>query len=202
MSMTLPTIVIAAILFTASAVPATAQDPDPTRPDMGPMMQQMMEDPLHRSAMMTHALPAMREHLGLSDEQVQSLEQIQTEAMSEARRHVEMTTDPQGQLAATLTAEQPDEREIDELTREIATHRAQAQAALIRGHIRMREALSDDQRIMLDQMDPEQVHSHMMQSAPMHEMMMSMQESGAIDCPMHPVMMDEGHMDTPRHHDH
>lgn len=178
-------ITLMALMLAVAVLPAFAQHGQHAPQMSDEMMQQMMDDPVHHAGMMTHMLPEMREELGLSDEQVQSLREHRSRAMEAAAAHMEEAMAYRRQLQSMMHEETADMDRMEELVRQMAERRADAQAAMMRAHMEMRDALTPEQRQRMQSMEPGQMQQMMMRHMPMENMMMSMHREGVMDCPAH-----------------
>lgn len=140
------------------------------------MHQQMMQNPMHRAGMMAFVLPALADTLGLEDQQVEELNELKTEMTEERQRHREEMQAAQQELQALFEDDEtPAPEEVRTRLQEVAQLRAEGQAATYEAAQRMREVLTEEQRQMLEEMTPQQIHRHMMHHMTMMDMMQMMQ---------------------------
>lgn len=139
------------------------------------MHQQMMQNPVQRSAMMTFMLPAFGDKLELSDEQMEELEQLRDRAMTQRGEHQERMMERREQLDGLFENGQPAPGEVRQHLMEMAELRADQQASMYAISQRMHEeVLTDEQRQMLADLSPRERMHHMMENMPMRDMMRSM----------------------------
>lgn len=148
------------------------------------MMQRMMQDPLRHAAMLVHVLPTMQEPLDLSDEQATQLKQRAQQFKEQKEAHQKQMIQAKEQLQELLASEDVAPDRVRTLLEEAATHQAQMQALAYETASQMKGILSDEQRTKLSEMEPMQMHHHMMANMTMMEMMQA----------MHGDMMPDGMM--------
>lgn len=154
--------VVLAVLLAAK--PAVAQDHQhPEEQDQADAMMGMM---MQMMPGMMMASPAMilrlREPLGLTDEQVRRLEEIQARTHDEHQRHMQAGMQSMREAAGILEADSPDLARYEVLFREGAGHHVPAHLAMARGIVEARAVLTPEQRSnlrfgtrMMQQMMPE-----------------------------------------------
>jgi len=116
------------------------------------MMPGMMGEGM-MSGMMDMDCPCLplrlRGSLGLSEDQVQRIEDIEERSGKEQAEHTGLATEAQRAAMAALHAQNPNLQEYEARLREAASHGVEAQLALARGSIRAREILTAAQREQL-----------------------------------------------------
>lgn len=138
------------------------------------MMQRMMNDPIRRSAMLAHVVPALQEPLGLSSDQVSRLEQIRDRFKEQSKNQREQLQKARGQLQEAMQDEQARPEQVRSLLEEVAIHQARMQALGYEAAAEMKASLTPDQQEQLSTMKPMQLHHHMMDNLTMMEMMQVM----------------------------
>ncbi|PQJ36550.1 hypothetical protein BSZ35_16290 [Salinibacter sp. 10B] len=156
------------------------------------MHQQMMQNPMHRSHMTAFMLPALADTLGLSDQQVDQINQFKSEAMSQHSEHqAQMKAQREEFMSLFETEGQPSAEAVRQHLTAMAEMRADQQAAMYEASQQMRQVLTDEQRTMLDSLPPQQKMRQMMSRMPMKDMMQMMGSMGGGmgECPMGGGMM-------------
>lgn len=138
-------------------------------------MEQMMKDPLQRSAVLVHVLPAMQEPLALSDDQVNRLEQIAQRFGEQKHAGQEKMKQANDRLREILASGDAAPDEVRALLEVLASHHAQMQALAYETASTMKGLLSPDQQTDLAEMKPMQLHHHIMVNMTMMQMMQMMQ---------------------------
>lgn len=138
------------------------------------MMDQMMKDPLRRSAMLVHMLPTMQEPLALSDDQVARMQQSARQFGEQKEAHQKQMMQTKEQLQELLATGDAAPDRVRALLEETASHHAQMQALAYETASQMKGVLSAEQRTKLSEMKPMQMHHHMMANMTMMEMMHAM----------------------------
>lgn len=138
------------------------------------MMDQMMKDPLRRSAMLVHMLPTMQEPLALSDDQVARMQQSARQFGEQKEAHQKQMMQTKEQLQELLATGDAAPDRVRALLEETASHHAQMQALAYETASQMKGVLSAEQRTKLSEMKPMQMHHHMMANMTMMEMMQAM----------------------------
>jgi hypothetical protein len=137
-------------------------------------MEQMMKEPLTRSAMLVHMLPTMKEPLSLSDDQVARLKKSAQQFNMQKEAHQKQMKQTNEQLQKLLAVEDAAPDRVRALLEESATHHAQMQALAYEMASQMKGMLSAEQRTKLSEMTPMQMHHHMMSNMTMMQMMQAM----------------------------
>lgn len=150
-------------------------------------MHQMMSHPVMRTMMMTTAIPAMKDTLGLSQDQIRKLDAT-NESLQKKRENLGARLDEvDGRLKNELgTLSDSDSDELESLIRERAVLVADHQALALTSAVQMHGVLTENQQAKLASMDAMQMHRHLMSSMS-HEQMMSMMHGGMMSgmgCPM------------------
>jgi hypothetical protein len=144
-------------------------------PMMHRMHQQMMQNPMHRARMMTFMLPALADTLGLSDQQVEQINQLKSTAMAQHKEHQQQMMAQRQELIGLFEGDgQPSTEVVREHVTALAEMRANQQVALYEAAQQMHQELTDEQRQMLDGMTPQQQMHQMMANMPMMDMMQMM----------------------------
>ena len=152
------------------------------------MHQRMMQNPMHRARMMTFMLPILADTLGLSDRQVEQINQLKSEAMTQRREHREQMMARRNELMGLFEEDQePSAEAVRRHLTAMAEMRAGQQAAMYETAQRMRQVLTGEQRKRLDGLTPQQQMRRMMSQMPMMDMMQMMRS-------MHGGMMGPGMM--------
>ena len=152
------------------------------------MHQRMMQNPMHRARMMTFMLPILADTLGLSDRQVEQINQLKSEAMTQRREHREQMMARRNELMGLFEEDQePSAEAVRRHLTAMAEMRAGQQAAMYETAQRMRQVLTGEQRKRLDGLTPQQQMRRMMSQMPMMDMMQMMRS-------MHGGMMGGGMM--------
>ena len=138
------------------------------------MMDQMMKDPLRRSAMLVHMLPTMQEPLALSDDQVARMQQSAWQFDEQKEAHQKQMMQAKKQLQELFATGDAAPDRVRALLEETASHHAQMQALAYETASQMKGGLSAEQRTKLSEMKPMQMHHHMMANMTMMEMMQAM----------------------------
>lgn len=138
------------------------------------MMEQMMQDPLHHTAMLVHVLPTMQEPLALSGEQVTQLKQRAQQFVEQKQAHQKQMMTVGEQLQELLSSDDAAPDQVRSLLEEQAMHRARMQALAYETGMQMKDVLTAEQRTKLTGMSPMQLHHHMMANMTMMEMMQAM----------------------------
>jgi len=157
------------------------------------MHQQMMQNPMHRSHMTAFMLPALADTLGLSDQQVEQINQLKSEAMSRRSEHQEQMTAQREEFMSLFETEgQPSVEAVRQHLTAMAGTRADRQAAMYETSQQMRQVFTDEQRTTLDSLPPQQKMRQMMSQMPMMDMMQMMGSMGGGmgACPMGGGMMN------------
>ena len=148
-----------------------AQSPESAQMMMHGMMGQGMMG--MGMGMMEAGLPTpevilqMRDHLGLSEEQVGQLEAAQTALAEAGHEHMEHMMTVRASASEILNADSPDFDAYESTLWGMATHMMQVHLAAARAGVRSREILTPEQRSQLPQ------HMEMMRGAMGSGMMMS-----------------------------
>lgn len=159
---------------------------------MHDMMGQMMNDPIKRSGMFIQIIPTMKEALELTDAQLASLQEAKKSYETELQALEEKARKSEADLEALLQAEKADPSAVKVAMLEAAEHRVNIRALTYETAIRMRSQLSEEQRVSLDEMEPMQLHHHMMTRMTMMEMMQVMHGEGMMDTGMMQGQMSMG----------
>ncbi len=139
------------------------------------MHQQMMQNPMHRAQMMTFMLPALADTLGLSDQQIEQMNQLKSEAMAQQKEHQEQMMARRKQMMGLFEGEdQPAPADVRQHLTAMAEMRANRQASMYDTAQSMREVLTAEQREMLSGMPMQQRMRQMMANMPMMDMMQMM----------------------------
>jgi Spy/CpxP family protein refolding chaperone len=162
--------------------------------EMGDRMTSMMQQPMHRAAMLVHILPTMQEPLNLDEGQVDRLKSLHQNLMASHADFAERVRDAQSALNDLLAEEDPDASRVESLLKSAAETRAEMQASMIAASLKMKDVLSTEQRAILAEMKPADMHRHMMQNMSMMEMMQMMQMMQMMNG-MRGGMMTNGMMD-------
>lgn len=157
------------------------------------MHQQMMQNPMHRASMMTFTLPVLADTLGLSEEQMEQINQLKSEAMTQRKdQKQQMMTDRKELMGLFEGDAQPSGDKVRQHLTAMAETRAGQQAATYETAQQMRQVLTDEQRQTLDDLTPKQKMRQMMSRMPMMDMMQMMRSMrGGM---MGPGMMQGGMM--------
>lgn len=176
---------------------------------MGHMHERIMQNPMHRAAVTVHALPALADTLGLSDEQWQELQQLQQQFMEQQRAHRQAMQEQQKQLQALFEGDaQPEPNAVREQFQALADLRVEQQTARYEAARQMRDVLTEEQQEALDEMEPRTLHRQLMANMTVMEMMQMMRAlRGGMMGMGAPGMMQEmpmrpGSGDRPRRHHH
>lgn len=151
---------------------------------MGDRMTSMMQQPMHRAMMLVHVLPTMQEPLNLDEGQVDRLRILNKNLMASHAGFAKRVRDTESALNDLLAEDDPDASGVESLLKSAAEARAEMQASMIVTSLQMEEVLSAEQRAILAEMKPAEMHRHMMQNMSMMEMMQMMHG-------MHGGMMNE-----------
>jgi hypothetical protein len=146
---------------------------------MIPMMRgthrQMMQNPMHRTSMMAFMLPALADTLGLSDDQVAQLDQLQGGLMEQRQAHHQQIMTHRQELMGLFEGdEQPAAEAVREHLSAMAVLHANQQATVYETALQMRGVLTAEQQEMLDGMTPQQQMRQMMSRMTMMDMMQMM----------------------------
>ncbi|ARA92150.1 hypothetical protein AWN76_002490 [Rhodothermaceae bacterium RA] len=147
------------------------------------MMQQMMQDPLRRSAMLVHVLPSLQEPLVLSDEQAAQLRQHAQQFKEQKKAHQQQMKQAKAQLQELMASGDAAPERVRAQLEEAARHHAQMQALAYETAEQMKGVLTAEQQATLTKMKPMQLHHHMMMNMTMMEMMQALQP-GMMSCGM------------------
>ena len=163
------------------------------------MHQQMMQNPMHRSSMMTFMLPALADTLGLSDQQLDQINQLKRDAMAQRKEHKEQMKAHRNELMSLFEGdEQPPANVVRQHLTAMAELRAGQQAAMYETAQEMRQVLTDAQRQTLASLTMQQKMRQMMSRMPMMDMMQMMQsmQGGMMgqDMMQNMPMMQQGGM--------
>lgn len=163
------------------------------------MRQQMMQSPMHRASMMAFTLPALADTLGLSDQQLEQINQLKSEAMAQRQEHQQQMMTHRQQLMDLFQGdEQPSADAVRQHLTAMAELRANQQAAMYETAQEMRQVLTAEQRQMLARMTPQQQMRQMMSHMTMMDMMQMMQsmQGGMMgqDMMQNMPMMQQGGM--------
>lgn len=137
-------------------------------------MQQMMQDPLRRAAMLVHVLPTLQEPLALSEAQVTQLKQHVKQFEEQKAAHEQQMKQAKAQLETLLASGDAAPDQVRHRLEEAAAHHARMQALAYETATQMKGVLSAEQRTKLAEMKPMHLHHHMMTSMTMMEMMQAM----------------------------
>ena len=152
------------------------------------MHQKMMQNPMHRAQMMTFMLPALADTLGLSDQQIEQMNQLKSEAMAQRNDQKEQMMTHRKELMGLFEGDgQPSADAVRQHLTAMAEMRAGQQAAMYEASQQMRQVLTAEQREMLSGMTMQQRMRQMMANMPMMDMMQMMRS-------MHGGMMGGGMM--------
>lgn len=152
------------------------------------MHQQMMQNPVHRASMMTFMLPVLADTLGLSEQQIEQVNQLKSEAMTQRQEHQEQMTGQREELINLFEGDQhPAPDAVRQRLTAMAEMRAGQQAAMYETAQQMRQVLSDEQLQTLGSLTHQQKMRQMMTQMPMMDMMKMMRT-------MHGGMMGQGMM--------
>jgi hypothetical protein len=152
------------------------------------MRQQMMQNPMHQASMMTFMLPALADTLGLSDQQIEKVNQFKSEAMSQRQKHRKQMVAQRKEFMGLFEGDQqPAPDAVRQHLTAMAEMRAGQQAATYETAQEMRQVLTAEQRQTLGSLTPQQKMRQMMSQMPMMDMMQMMRS-------MHGGMMGGGMM--------
>lgn len=136
------------------------------------MHQQMMQNPIHRAHMMTFMLPALADTLGLSDEQLEQINEIKSERMTQRQDYQEqMMMHRQEFMDLFEGDESPDLDAVRPHLMAMAEHHANQQAATYETAQEMHQVLTAEQRQTLEGLTPQQQMHQMMARMSMMDMM-------------------------------
>jgi Spy/CpxP family protein refolding chaperone len=160
--------------------------------EMGGGMTGMMQQPMHRAMMLVHMLPTMQEPLNLDEGQVDLLNGLHENLMASHAELAERIKETRSELNDLLAQEGPDASRVESLLKAAAEVRAEIQASMFATSLQMKNVLSAEQKAALAEMQPADMHRHMMQNMSMMEMMqmMNKMDGGMMDG----GMMDQGSM--------
>lgn len=151
---------------------------------MGGGMMGMMQEPMHHSLALAHMLPTMQEPLNLEDAQVARLQGIHEDHLASQADRMERVRAARADLNDVMAAEDPDASRIESLLKSAAEAHAEMQASMFSTVQQMKGVLSAEQRAALEEMQPSELHRHMMQNMSMMDMMQMMNR-------MHGGMMNQ-----------
>jgi hypothetical protein len=152
------------------------------------MHQQMMQNPMHQASMMTFMLPALADTLGLSDQQMEQINQLKSEAMSQRKDQKKQMMAQRKEFMALFEGDQqPAPDAVRQALTAMAEMRAGQQAAMYETAQEMRQVLTAEQRRTLGSLTHQQKMRQMMSQMPMMDMMQMMRS-------MHGDMMGGGMM--------
>lgn len=164
---------------------------------MGGGMMGMMQEPMHRSLALAHMLPTMKEPLNLDDAQVARLQGIHEDHLASQADRMERVRAARADLNDVMATEDPDASRLESLLKSAAEAHAEMQASMFSTAQQMKGVLSAEQRAALDEMQPSELHRHMMQNMSMMDMMqmMNRMHGGMMkQHAMHGGMMSPGAM--------
>ncbi len=150
----------------------------------GDGMMGMMQDPMHHSLALSHILPTMQEPLNLDDAQVDRLQRIHEDHQAVQADRMERVRVARAELNSVMAQEDPDASRLEALLKSAAEAHAEMQASMVSTAQQMKDVLSAEQRAALDEMEPSELHRHMMQNMSMMDMMQMMKR-------MHGGMMSQ-----------
>lgn len=140
------------------------------------MHRRMMENPMHRAQMMTFMLPALADTLGLSDQQVEQIDRLKSEALAQRRDHRQQRTAQRKKLMGLFEGEeQPSTDAVRQRLTAMAEMCVNQQVAMYETAQQMRQVLTAEQRETLAGMSMQQRMRQMMANMPMMDMMQMMQ---------------------------
>lgn len=152
------------------------------------MHEQMMQNPMHRASMMTFMLPALADTLGLSEQQLEQINQLKSEAMTQRQEHRDQIMTQRKEFMSLFEAdEQPAPEAVRQHLTAMAEMRAGRQAAMYETAQEMRQVLTAEQRQTLGSLTHQQKMRQMMSQMPMMDMMQMMRS-------VHGGMMGPGMM--------
>ncbi|MEX0599923.1 MAG: Spy/CpxP family protein refolding chaperone [Rhodothermales bacterium] len=154
---------------------------------MGGGMTGMMQQPMHRAMMLVHMLPTMQEPLNLNEAQVDRLKGLHENLMASHADLAERMKERRSELDDLLAQEEPDATRVASLLKSSAEAHAEMQASMFAISQQMKNVLSTEQQNALGEMEPADMHRHMMQNMSMMDMMQMMNK-------MHGGMMNGGMM--------
>jgi Spy/CpxP family protein refolding chaperone len=134
-------LVLGLVLLAATPCAAQHQPPRGGQPMQMPMMMQM---PM--TGMSPGMLLRMREHLGLTDEQVRRLEAVQGRAQAAHRQHMPAAMAPMHEAMGILQGERPDFAQYEAKLRQAAEHLVAAHVAMARAMVEARAVLTAEQQ--------------------------------------------------------
>lgn len=156
------------------------------------MHQQMMNNPVQRSAMMALMLPAFADTLGLTDQQERRLQELKSEALAQRRDDRQQKMRNREELTGLFEEGNPSPEQVRRLVTVMAEQKAGRQAATYETAHQMRQVLTDPQRQMLQGLSHRERMRHVMATMPMMEMMQMMRSMH--EGQMRPGMMQGGGM--------
>lgn len=145
------------------------------------MMGQMMNHPMRHARMLISVLPAMKESLALSDQQVAEISKIKADYESQRAELAKKIGEAEARLDDVVAGESTDLAQVTPILHEAANLSADLDAAGLSAAMSMKSRLSEDQRAKLD---PTSMRQYMMQNMTMMDMMQVMHpemESGMMN---------------------
>jgi len=154
--------------------PAAAGMPRAGMPMMN-MGMEMMQGPTHQMVMTPFVLPELQTNLGLSAQQVTQLRELKQQMLTKNKAFSSQIAAKRKELDTLLAAGTSKDEVVKKRFEEIGSLKGEQLFTGYEATLKMKAALTDEQRTKLTAMKPREFHEAMMSHLTMNDMMEMMQ---------------------------